>query len=510
MVSARSTATSRRPRRAATIAVCIALVGAAACTGSDSSSGSGTTTSTKAASTTPRPAGPAADVSTALTGGKGVFMGEITTDKLKDAGYVQTEYAATGTATSYRADAALTRDGRWTFAPETSAPYRTRIVVRAPAKAADFSGNVLVEWLNVSGGLDANPEWTSVKEEVERNGDAWVGVSAQRIGVEGGPVLVKVDVPGADAAVGKGLKAIDPARYDTLEHPGDGYSFDIYTQVARAVRNGDGLNGLQPKRVIAAGESQAAFALVTYFNGVQPLTHAFDGFFVHSRAAVGLSLVAPGESADIAGSIAGTASIFRTDQSTPVLDVQSESDVTSILNSYAARQPDTDHFRLWEVAGTAHADTHIIGAGATSIDCGVPINDGPMHIVAKAAWRALDSWLTTGRAPVIAPRLEVSGTPPAIRRTADGIALGGIRTPPVDVPVTVLSGAPGPSPSVICLLLGSAKPLAAARIAQLYPSRAAYLAAYTKRANATIKAGFALPEDRQALLGFAAPSQVSG
>lgn len=498
--------------RAATVVVCVALLGAAACTGSDSSSGSESTTSTKAAPepTTPRPAGPAADVSTALTGGKGVFMGETATQDLKQAGYVQREYAATGTATSYKADGALTHDGRWTFAPDASAPYRTRIVVRAPAKAADFSGNVFVEWLNVSGGVDANPEWASVREEIERAGDAWVGVSAQRIGVEGGPVLVKVDVPGAEGAIGKGIKAIDPERYGTLEHPGDGYSFDMFTQVARAVRNGDGMNGLHPKRVIAAGESQSAFALVTYFNGVQPLTHAFDGFFVHSRGAVGLPLVAPGKYADIAGSIAGTSSIFRTDQTTPVLDIQTETDVTSILNSYAARQPDRDHFRLWEVAGTAHADAHLIGASADLMNCGVPINDGPMHIVAKAAWRALDTWLTAGTAPVVAPRLKVTGTTPAIQRTADGIAIGGIRTPPVDVPVAVLSGTPSPNPSTICLLLGSAVSLSAARIAQLYPSRAAYLERYTRRANATIKAGFALAQDRRALLGFAEPSRISG
>ncbi len=143
----------------------------------------------------------------------------------------------------------------------------------------------------------------------------------------GGPVLVKVDVPGAEAA-GKGLKAIDPARYGSLEHPGDGFSFDIFTQVARAVRSGAGMSGLQPQaRLIAAGESQSAFALVTYYNGVQPLTHAFDGFLVHSRGAAGLPLVAPGEYADIAGSISGTSTIFRTDQDAPVLDIQTETDV---------------------------------------------------------------------------------------------------------------------------------------------------------------------------------------
>ena len=128
--------------------------------------------------------------------------------------------------------------------------------------------------------------------------------------------------------------------------------------------------------MIAAGESQSAFALVTYYDGVQPLTHAFDGFFVHSRGAVGLPLVGPGKYADIASAFGGTASIFRTDLAAPVLDIQTETDVASILDSYAVRQPDSDRFRLWEVAGTAHADKHLLGSSAASIDCGVPINDG--------------------------------------------------------------------------------------------------------------------------------------
>ncbi len=437
-------------------------------------------------------------------------MGEASPPDLKAVGYAQREYAAAGTATSYRQIGARTHDGRWKFAPDATAPYRTRVLVRAPADPKAFSGTVVVEWLNVSGGVDANPDWVSLHEEIVRAGDAWVGVSAQVIGVEGGPVLVQVSgIPDADVA-GKGLKAIDPARYGSLVHPGDGYSFDIFTQVARALRAGAGLSGLpQPQRLIAAGESQSAFALVTYYNGVQPLARAFDGFFVHSRGAGGLPLVGPGKSAGIADAIGATATIFRTDQSAPVLDIQTETDVGSILNSYAARQPDNDHFRLWEVVGTAHADAHLLGSSAQYLNCGVPINNGPMHIVAKAALRALTKWLTAGQAPVVAPRIDVTpGAKPTIRRNADGIALGGIRTPPVDVPVATLSGEPGPVQSTICLLLGSTKPFSAARLAQLYPSRADYLRRYDADADATIKAGFALPEDRTALLAFAEPSRI--
>jgi hypothetical protein len=244
----------------------------------------------------------------------------------------------------------------------------------------------VVEWNNVSGGVDANPDWASLEEELTR-GDVWGGVSTQLIGVEGGPVLVQA--PGTEGIVGKGLKALDPARYGLLEHPGDGYSFDIYTQGARALRRGGPAMGdVRPERVLAVGESQSAIALTTDYDGVQPLTQAFDGFLAHSRASVSLPLVAPGEYADLAGSIGNnTPAIFRTDLDTPVLELQAEADVTGILESVEVRQPDSVHFRLWEVAGTAHADVHLVGkAIADTLDCDTPINDGPMHLVAKAAW----------------------------------------------------------------------------------------------------------------------------
>ncbi len=87
--------------------------------------------------------------------------------------------------------------------------------------------------------------------------------------------------------------------------------------------------------------------------------------------------------------------------------------------------------------------------------------------------------------------------------------VGGIRTPPVDVPVAALSGAPGPDPSAICLLLGSSKPFTAARIAELYPSRDDYVGKFGAAADQAIEAGFVLEADRDALLAFAEPGAVS-
>jgi hypothetical protein len=463
-----------------------------------------------------------ADLGTELTGGNGVFMGESAAaanlasgstaygEAPMPAGYVQREYLATGTATDYKAQGELSGDGAWTFAPDTTADYRTRVVVRRPEDPARASGTVVVEWLNVSGGIDANPDWASFSDEAVRRGDTWVGVSAQRIGIEGGPVLVAV--PGFETLVGKGLKAMDAERYGSLSHPGDGYSFDIYTQVARAVRaGGPVVGGTTPEVVIAAGESQSALALTTYYNGVQPLTSAFDGFFVHSRAFAGLPLVGPGQAADLAGAMTQSKpTTFRTDLAAPVLGLQAESDVIGVLNSYQVRQPDSDTFRLWEVAGTAHADQHLLGPVATNLDCGVPVNSGPMYLVANAALGSLDTWVRTGQAPPHAPLLDVATETgsPAIARDQDGIATGGIRTPPVDVPVEVLSGASGTSTELICLLLGSTTPLSPARIAARYSSREDYEKRYAAATDQAIEAGFLLTADRDAIKRFSDPSLV--
>lgn len=449
------------------------------------------------------------DLSQELSGGNGPFMGAANPPALAEAGYVEREFVASGTATAYAPLAPLTGDGRWSFAADGTAPYRTRVLVRYPADPAAFSGTAVLEWLNVSGGVDANPNYASVEAELLRAGHAWVGVSAQLIGVQGGPVLVAA--PGTEALAGKGLKLLDPARYASLAHPGDGFSFDIVTQVARALRRGTpALGGLRPQRLLAAGESQSALALTTYYNGVQPLTEAFDGFFVHSRAAFALPLVGPGQYADLVAGLSSIPTILRTDRSEPALVLQAEGDVVGILNSVAARQADSATLRLWEVAGTAHADAHLLGPIADALDCGMPINDGPLHVVAKAALRGLDDWVRSGVLPAAAPRLELTAAvPPAIARDADGIALGGIRTPPVDVPVEVLSGLPGPSPDLICLLLGSTTPLPAERLAALYASREDYVQRYAAAADAAIAAGFVLADDRVALLEFADPSLIA-
>lgn len=428
-------------------------------------------------------------------------------------GYIEREYVATGEATDYTVAGGMTADGLWTLEPGRTASYRTRVLVRAPQDPCDASGTVVIEWLNVSSGSDTNPFHANVSDEIIRNGDVWIGVSAQVTGVEGGEALVD-DFANVLSSVGKGLKRIDEERYGSLEHPGDGFSYDIFTQVTRAARQGGEFIGdVNPQVVLAAGQSQSATALVTYYNGVQPLARVFDGFLVHSRASVALSIPEPGEAASLAAVRATNPPpvLMRGDLDAPVLELEAESDLFGTVDSHLVRQEDTPTFRLWEVAGTAHVDTNVLSVMANNVEsiCHVAPNSGPMRFVARAALRALDRWVRTGDAPASAELIAVTGTGPGeIVRDEDGIAVGGVRTPIVDAPVEVVSGAGGESDRYICELAGSTRPMAPGRIAARYPDVATYEAQFAESTDAAIADGFVLEADREAIMALMQPDLV--
>src|SRR5262249_55858145 len=287
--------------------------------------------------------------------GPGTPFVETTSFDLASVGYTQEEFFISGTAHSYASSGPLGTDGKWSVTPADSAAYETRIIVYRPTSRKKFNGTVIVEWLNVSGGVDAGPGWTFAHTELIRGGYAWVGVSAQRVGVEGGPALVPVaSLP---------LKTVHPARHGALHHPGDSFSYDIFSQAAQAIRQPSGANplgDLKVKRLIASGESQSAFRMVNYIDAIHPIAHVYDGYFVHSRGSISVPL---SESPQKAIAVPGTAAV-RSDIDVPVLTFETESDLT-FLGYVAARQDDAEHYRTWEVAGTSHADAYLVSTAPT-------------------------------------------------------------------------------------------------------------------------------------------------
>ncbi len=480
---------------------------------------------------------PTPTVSLPPTGGNG-FPFDTSSINLGSFGYTESEFFISGNAKSFVNSGTLGNNGVWNVSPGAAAPYVTRILVRTPAESERFNGTVVVEWINVSGGVDATPEWDFAHVELLREGYAWVGVSAQFVGTGF-------------------LKTFDSVRYASISHPGDSWSYDIYSQAGMAVLHGNPqpLGALTPlvRTMLAAGESQSAFRMFTYYNAIHPLAGVYQGFLIHSAgsgAALSQSFAGGGigpspipappgvpKTADIP--VPPTAFI-RGDLRQPVLFLNTETDVTVLGAGFSVHnQPDSRTFRMWEVTGATHADAYLLEfAGADAAKSGLPvppfncgnppINVGPQTFVVREAVHALNVWTRDSeRKPSIGPRFTVQiVTSPQtaavlVRDPLTGNATGGIRLPQLAVPIETLSGVRPPAAvagNPNCVLFGATdpwdgdsdpwdsqpgfdpSPTPEPSLAALYGTRHRYLEQYEKATEDSLERGFLLRRDRDEVI----------
>jgi Alpha/beta hydrolase domain len=391
---------------------------------------------------------------------------------LAAAGYVEEEFHISGQATRY--SAAGTSTGT---VISTGHPYRTRIVVRRPRSARAFNGVVLAEWYNVSNQWDQEVDWFQTHEHLLREGYAWVGISAQPVGVHSAT----------------GLRAWSPSRYGALDVTAGGtitdnsLSYDIFSQAVKAIRNPAGRDPLgslpKPQYVIATGHSQSARLLISYVNSILPLSNILDAVVLH-----------------------GIGGALRTDLERPVFRLNSEGDVASPLLGGAVRQPDSSHLRTWEVAGASHGDWKLItdygplrkrdigtypgGYPGEPQTCDLPpLSRVPQHMVQNAIYDHTVKWVAYGISPPTAPLIATPSTaPPIVARDSLGLALGGIRLAQHEVPLRINTGVnTGPG---FCFLDGSSVPLIDAQLAALYPTVRSYVDEVVKVTLANVEAGY--------------------
>lgn len=402
-----------------------------------------------------------------------------TQHNLAAVGYVEEEYFYEGTASQF--DTPAGQDGTL---KDSGHKYKTRLIVRRPIDPKKFNGTVLAEWQNVTAGYDLDAHWESTFEQIVRGGYAWVGISAQRVGVQQEP---------------NGLKLYSPTRYASLDVTdggkitNDGLSYDIFAQGMQAVKHPQGVSPLGPlkaQRVIAIGASQSAGRLGTYINSLhKQLGGPVDAYLVFIGGAK-----------------------IREDIPVPVMKILSETDA---IGQVASRQPDTAKFVEWEITGASHAGRHLsLNSGSLNrrdsivrepAVCTYPMFPRtPIDTVLGASYDLIDKWVKTGTPPPTAPKAEVEskegqiparGSEPArtgqvfdYKRDARGNALGGIRLAEFDVP-TSLSTRENAG-NTFCRLYGRYEPFPDDVINQLYPTHASYVDKVKKVTEANVKAGY--------------------
>jgi hypothetical protein len=389
--------------------------------------------------------------------------------------YIEEEYFLSGTANRYTTVEMETGD-----ISDSGHPYKTRFIVRRPPQAK-FNGTVVIEWLNVTGGTDKDIDWWQSGPHLLRNGYAYIGLSAQREGIDS-------------------LKQFSAERYGSLDvtHAGmvmnDALSYDILSALAKAVnRRGevtapgsvDFLGGLQADKIVAAGHSQSAGRLATYFNNVHTREPLFDGAIVH-----------------------GGGGQVRDDQEVKIFKLMAETDMP---RRAADPQPDSNYFRQWEVAGSSHVDIifELEYARERALSAGEPMgmaterNPGcdlpaysrvPFRDVMDAAFEHLQVWMKDGTPPPKAPPLAVARMMPELEFARDeyGNILGGIRLAEHAVPTAKNTGMNGGG-NRFCFLYGSHEPFSQETLARLYPTHEAYVTAVRRVVEQNLADGYILP-----------------
>jgi len=445
---------------------------------------------------------------------------------LKGAGYVEEEFFVSGRANVYEVqnDAAVVR--------ASNAPYTTRLLVRRPADARRFSGRVLVEIVNMSRGWDLDTQWHMQHEYLMRNGDAYVGVTSKPNTVR----ALKIFDPQRYAPLSWAypLALSDPRNCEKVPHDSareteNGLLWDILSQVGALLKSNTPqkpLAGFRVQRIYLAGYSQSGAMLITYVNFIHPAAKLAGGKPVYDGYLIGGSpFPFPINQCAAQGSLTGDQKGVIRPRDVPVIMVLSETDVL-ILRATGVRRADSDdpgdRYRLYEVAGGSHGSTYPAqfepptadvvkaGGGITSsyppglkppsgdsakagnrwfyrCEAGGVAGDFPLYMIFNIALDNLDRWVCNGTAPPRADRFSIlkAGTPDAaVERDRYGNALGGLRTPFLDVPIATYFPTSGQGE---CRLSGHRVAFEAKTLQGLYANRLDYLTKFNQDVDRLVK-----------------------
>jgi hypothetical protein len=441
-------------------------------------------------------------------------------EDLSKVGYVEDEYLVSGKANVYSWTPPAAATVR-----TPNAPYTTRILVRRPAKASRFSGNVVVEMLNPSNRFDLNIGWAMAHRQMVRNGDAWVGITDKPIDVV---ALKKFDLARYGSLSFANPLALDdptncPNPVSSVDSTTasrateDGLAWDIYSQVGALLRSrdsdnpvgyrshrhdwrgGHGGHQVAAKHLYGFGYSQTGGYLYDYINAIHPLDVArngghpiYDGYIVAVAGAGFVGSVPINQCEAIPHP--GQPPLQFSNVGVPIIHVMSQSDY---LRALTVRRPDSDapadRYRHYEMAGAAHAtpdELNFSAAPADIIKAGVAVppmncNEGPRsrfpsRIFFDAVLRNLDQWVRYGISPPHADPIATQTTGTTTTGVVDqfGNVVGGLRSPYLDVPTSTWFGTS--TGASFCAIAGHEVPFDAARLQQLYPSHGAYVRAVAK------------------------------
>lgn len=358
-------------------------------------------------------------------------------------------------------------------------PYKTRFVIRRPAKDSAFSGLVLVEPMHPSGSAHMF-EFTSIYS------------------MSAGHIAVEVVASGQQQIIDSNKE-----RYkDIALAPGQ--TNEILAQVGSLIKSKQGgspFANLPVRKVILAGTSATAGTLIAYLPAhavyrTPDMRRIYDGFMPTSNGST----------------------IAKVD--VPVVQVPT---MLEVRNANLTSRPDGDapgdQYRMYTFPGMGHVDSRD-NVRLQPNPCKQPSSMFPMQAYMSVALNYLFQWVDKGVMPPHGDRVVKDAGGMVLDE--NGNPKGGVRSPYVDVPIakySIPSEAANPvipnasayiakggqaAANQMCGLAAYQIGFTKDQLKQLYGSRKSYKNKVEKRLTELEKAGWSLPVYRELILADAA------
>lgn len=428
-----------------------------------------------------------------------------------DYGFVEEEYFLSGTANVYeetgRAGVARVAEKGW--------EYTNNIMVRRPANAEDASGVVIVDILNASNGYPGEDHWRRMYDWCLDTGCTYIGLTSKPIQVDSlhhfdaeRYAPLSWDVPGAEPRT---PYTAQPGSFNAMmiiEGAEEGLAWDITTQLGNLLNENPSaiIGDIEPEVTILAGQSQSGIYLntyTTYFDAAldrlndEPVWDAYLN-------SVGGTPIRPLRQGDKPGFV--TIPNTELQLSVPMITIDSEADFGLFGEAGLGAQEQQELRRHWQIPASPHtwsaspvipANEELLKAGRLARDEVTPEwllkqNPYPLEAPILAAIEALDKWVRTGEPAADSGYLAIEDG--ALARDEMGNAVGGVRYALNRYPlgrIAVLR--PGDMQGVV-------EVLSRAEFAEMYGTRAEYMALLEAGLAEDMAAGYLTERGREYFL----------